>query len=79
MIVNKHGCKMDSSELRSLCIKNNWFTAGDVKQYEKLFIALEENAPLDTLATIIWICSSNTCRRDIKYEFEQAGFKEVEA
>ena len=28
---------LESYELRELCIKNNWFTCGTVKQYEKLF------------------------------------------
>ena len=52
-------------ELRQLCIKNNWFTSGTNKQYEKLFIANEECATIKEIATIIWLCSDNCARRDI--------------
>lgn len=48
---------IDSFDLRQLCINNNWFTCGSIKQYEKLFDRNSEGASLDELATIIWICS----------------------
>lgn len=44
--------------LRALCIKNNWFTCGSIRQYEKLFDRDSEGASLNELATIIWVCSS---------------------
>lgn len=55
-------------DLRDLCIKNQWFTCGSNRQYEKLFYANKMGAPLDEIVTIIWICSDEEkwCRRDIK-------------
>ena len=50
-------------ELRDLCIKNNWFTCGSIEQYEKLFYANENGCPIEEIATIIWLCSDEDCRR----------------
>ena len=50
-------------ELRSLCIKNDWFTSGTIEQYEKLFYANENGCPVEEIATIIWLCSGEECRR----------------
>lgn len=50
-------------ELRTLCIKNNWFTCGSNRQYEKLFYANENGCPIEEIATIIWLCSDDECRR----------------
>lgn len=63
----KHGParRLDSSELRSLCIKENWFTSGDVRQYEMLFQRNSEGASIEELAAIIWICSSSCSREEI--------------
>ncbi len=52
-----------TSELRNLCIKNNWFTAGSIEQYDKLFYANENGCPVEEIATIIWLCSDEDCRR----------------
>lgn len=52
-----------TSELRTLCIKNNWFTCGTIEQYEKLFYANESGCPIEEIATIIWLCSDEECRR----------------
>ncbi len=49
--------------LRSLCIRKNWFTCGDCTQYEKLFYANENGCPIEEIATIIWLCSEEGCRR----------------
>ena len=51
--------------LRGLCIKHDWFTCGTCEQYEKLFYANEHGATIEEIATIIWVCSDNWCRRDI--------------
>lgn len=51
-----------TSELRNLCIKNNWFTAGTIDQYYKLFYANENGYPVEGIATIIWLCSDENCR-----------------
>ena len=50
--------------LRELCIENNWFDHGSNDQYDKLFRANEELAPIMEIATIIWLCS-DAPRRDI--------------
>ena len=53
-------------ELRSLCIRKNWFTCGSNSQYSKLFYANEMGCPIEEIATIIWLCSDDEwCRRDI--------------
>jgi hypothetical protein len=63
-----------NENLRSLCIKNNWFTEGSNKQYEKLFYANENGCPIEQIATIIWVCSDSDvwCRRDILDELKNA-------
>ena len=60
--------------LRSLCIKKNWFTCGSNRQYEKLFQMNEELAPIEEIATVIWLCSDDEqhCRRDILEELKDA-------
>lgn len=50
-------------ELRILCIRNNWFTCGSNRQYDKLFYANENGCPIEEIATIIWLCSDDDCRR----------------
>ena len=59
-------------ELRSLCIRKDWFTCGSNRQYEKLFMANEQLAPIEEIATIIWLCSDDEvhCRRDILEELK---------
>jgi hypothetical protein len=61
--------------LRSLCIRNNWFTEGTNRQYDKLFYANEHGATLDEIATIIWLCSDTSengiCRTDILEELAE--------
>lgn len=65
-----------TENLRSLCIKNGWFTCGSNRQYEKLFYANEHGASIAEIATIIWLCSNTelgydgTCRRDILCELK---------
>ena len=59
--------------LRALCIKNNWFTCGTNKQYEKLFYANQHGCPIEEITTIIWLCSDEGYfRRDILDELKQA-------
>lgn len=73
--------------LRELCIKNNWFTQGSNRQYEKLFYANQQGCPLEEIATIIWLCTDCEeplndgvawCRRDIKAELEKAQISYIE-
>ena len=61
--------------LRELCIENDWFTSGDIRQYEKLFQANEEEYAITAIATIIWICSSDThTRKDILQKLLQEKY-----
>ena len=47
-----------TAELRQLCIDNDWFTEGSIRQYEKMFDANCEVKPIEFIATIIWTCSN---------------------
>ena len=51
--------KISTNKLYQLCNKYQWFTNGDCEQYNKLFERNKQGASLETLATIIWICSTN--------------------
>ena len=53
------------TEVRALCIKNNWFTNGDNTQYSKMFDRVAEHADVEEIATLIWICSENVDKEDI--------------
>ena len=57
--------KISTERLHYLCNKYQWFTNGDCIQYEMLFEGNKEGASLETLATIIWICSTGWDKRDI--------------
>ncbi len=49
--------KLSTETLYRLCNKYQWFTSGDCTQYEKMFERNKQGASLETLATIIWLCS----------------------
>lgn len=70
--------RISNYTLRNLCIKNNWFTAGDNEQYDKLFQLNEMEATIERIATAIWMCSDaeKWCIRDIIVELNDAGFSE---
>lgn len=57
--------KISSNKLYHLCNKYQWFTGGDCIQYEKLFEKNRQGASLETLATIIWLCSSSYDEKQI--------------
>lgn len=57
--------KITNEKLYYLCNKYRWFTAGDNKQYEKLFWKNRNGATLEQLALIIWLCSSNAEEHEI--------------
>ena len=50
--------KISTEKLYRLCNKYQLFTSGDCRQYDKLFEKNRQGASLETLATIIWLCSS---------------------
>ena len=56
---------LEPYELRELCIKNDWFTCGTIKQYEKLFDRNKEEALINELSIIIWVCSNNISKDEI--------------
>ena len=68
----KHYSVTTPENLRSLCIRKDWFTCGTNSQYDKMFQANEMNAPIEEIATIIWLCSDDEehCRRDILEELK---------
>lgn len=57
--------KISTDKLYYLCNKYDWFTNGDCQQYDMLFKLNREGAPLEKLATIIWICSTDYSEKDI--------------
>lgn len=57
--------RLGSSELRALCIRNNWFTCGDIRQYTRFFQRNSEGATVKELSVIIWICSDEVPYNDI--------------
>ena len=58
-------------ELRSLCIRKDWFTCGTGDQYDKLFYANASGCSIEEIATIIWLCSDEShARRDILEELK---------
>ena len=52
--------KLSTDKLYLLCNKYQWFTNGDKLQYQRLFERNKQGATLETLATIIWLCSNET-------------------
>ena len=60
-------------ELRKLCCQHDWFTCGTNSQYDKLFYANENGSSIEEIATIIWLCSDEECRRaDVLEILEEA-------
>ena len=57
--------EITNNKLYLLCNKNQWFTNGDNAQYEMMFKKNKTGASLETLATIIWICSTGWNEQDI--------------
>lgn len=70
--------RINNDKLRSLCIKNKWFSCGTARQYEKLFEMNEQRASIELIATVIWLCSDEevpgNSRRDIIIALHEAGF-----
>lgn len=57
--------KISNDKLYTLCNKHKWFTNGDNVQYRMFFDCNKQGASLETLATIIWICSTGWNEQDI--------------
>lgn len=60
-----------------LCNKYHWFTEGTTEQYNKMFRMVDEKAPIEEVATVIWLCTDEDkwCRRDILAELKEAAKK----
>ena len=63
------------SELRELCIQNNWFTCGSNRQYSRLFDMAKDGASIHDLVLIIWLCSEDADKKDIKRQLKELGYK----
>lgn len=61
-MMNGVGVMIRVSDLRNLCVSENWFTSGSNEQYEKLFECTRMynsgEASLYSLVAMIYICSS---------------------
>lgn len=66
------------AEIRSLCIKKDWFTYGTNTQYERLFDRVRDGADIDEIATIIWVCSENVTKEEIIKELLPTRNERVE-
>ncbi len=64
-------------DLYMLCNKKQWFTAGDGRQYDKLFeMNRKAGAGLKDLAVIIWLCSSNCTIEEAMEELKRIYIKD---
>lgn len=63
--------------LRSLCIRNDWFSQGDNDQYERMFDANDtrNNFTIEEVALIIWVCSANVTREEVLEKLLEARAK----
>ncbi len=57
--------KISTDKLYRICNNYQWFTSRSISQYDKLFERNKEGASLQTLATIIWICSVEYTENEI--------------
>lgn len=55
-----------NEDLRTLCIKMDWFTCGSNRQYERLFQANTMGMSIDDITTVIWICSDEVPKYKIR-------------
>lgn len=59
-----------TEDLRSLCVRKNWFTCGSCEQYMKMFDMNKEKKPLEEIALVIWLCSKEVTRDEAQKELE---------
>lgn len=48
-----------TERIRELCIKEDWFTCGSTRQYEKMIDLVREGASVHDIALCIWLCSND--------------------
>lgn len=56
--------RISNDDLRTFCIRNDFFTAGTNAQYEKLFTLNDRGACYYELGLVIWLCSDTEKRPD---------------
>jgi hypothetical protein len=61
---------MNCENVRVLCIKNNWFTVGTNKEFEKMFQLVKAKKPVEYVARQIYLNSDNVYYRDIVNKLE---------
>lgn len=49
--------RLTTSQIREICIRENWFTHGDNEQYSRMFDMVSSDAPIHDIAMVIWTCS----------------------
>ena len=57
--------KISTDKLYYLCNKYQWYTSGDTFQYELLFNECKIGAPIERLATFIYVCSRGYSEKEI--------------
>lgn len=57
--------------LYDLCRRQDWFTAGSCKQYDRMFDMVRKHAPVTEIALVIWMCSDDVSREEIEAELEK--------
>ena len=57
--------KISIDKLYFLCNKYQWYTNGDRLQYDLMFQECKNGAPLERLATFIYVCSRGYSEQDI--------------
>ena len=68
--------KLTYSDVYALCNRNQWFTSGSLNQYRKLFEIVENGATIDEIALVIWLCSSDVTREEVKQAVEKCLYIE---
>ena len=48
-----------SSKMYNLCNKNQYFTCGSCRQYDKFFDMVKDGVHLEIIARVLWVCSSD--------------------
>lgn len=55
--MKKYVNEITPDDLRTFCIKHDYFTSGTNEQYSRLFDLCRAGASVEALASVIWACS----------------------
>lgn len=69
---------INASELRKLCIENNWYTEGDIEEYSHLLLELASNRNNLTKGRIAEIVDDIIAHSDTDETFESVAYKVLE-